>query len=34
LLEVAAGGDPAQVEAFLVQLGTGAGSGIGTGLGW
>ena len=26
LLEVAAGGDPAQVEAFLVQLGAGAGS--------
>lgn len=34
LLEVAAGGDPAQVEAFLVQLGAGAGSGIGTGWGW
>lgn len=34
LLEVAAGGDPAQVEAFLVQLGAGAGSRVGTGLGW
>lgn len=34
LLEVAAGGDPAQVEAFLVQLGVGAGSGFGTGWGW
>ena len=28
LLEVAAGGDPAQVEAFLVQLGVGAGSSV------
>ena len=34
LLEVAAGGDPASVEAFLVQLGAGAGSGFGTGWGW
>lgn len=34
LLEVASRGDPAQVEAFLVQLGAGAGSGFGTDLGW
>lgn len=34
LLEVAAGGDPAQVEAFLVQLGAGEASGFGTGWGW
>jgi hypothetical protein len=34
LLEVASRGDPAQVEAFLVQLGAGPSSGFGTGWGW
>jgi hypothetical protein len=34
LLEVASRGDPAQVEAFLVQLGAGESSGFGTGWGW